>query len=233
MDIVGILKESVEVSKKNYVIFAPPLAAMVIMFLLRLLLIGAGMGIAVGRGGGSHAMAPAHGAMMGAGLLIGIVGMVLSLFAHGATVAMAREAIDTGTTSLDKGTNVATARFVPLLVGAIVVAVVVIIGTMFLVIPGLIVALLLMFTFVLIVVENLDAVEAMKRSFAIVKANLGDSIVFFVALIVLGVVFGIARTILSVIPFLGQLAGMVLFGLYEGYISIGLLKVYRELTAAK
>jgi hypothetical protein len=235
MDIVGILKESIEVSKKNYIIFVPPLAVMVILFLLSLLVVGAGMASMGFMGGGAspHGMMPAAGAMAGGALLVGLVGMILSLFAHGATVAMAREAIDTGTTSLDSGIATATARLVPLLIGAIVVGVIVMIGTMILVIPGLIAAFLLMFTFVLIVVESLDATEAMKRSYAIVKAHLGDSIVFFIAMVVVGILFGIARAIVGVIPLLGQLAGMALLGVYQGYLSIVLLKVYRELTAQK
>ncbi len=213
MDIMGVLKNGIEVSKKNYIIFVPTIAVMAIMFVLSLILIGVG-------------------AMMAGVFLISIIGMILGLFAHGMTIGMAKEAIDTGSTSLASGINIAVSRFVPLLIAAIVVGIIVTIGLLLLIIPGLIAAFLLMFTFVAIVVDNMGAVEAMKKSFEVIKSQLSDAIILFIALIVVGVIFIIANMILNVIPFLGQLLGMILMGIFTGYISVVIVMAYKELTVS-
>ncbi len=233
MDIVGIFKEGIEVSKKNYIIFVPTVAAMVVMFVLTLILVGGGM-LSIGlMGAGRYspgAIPSSFGALMGGMFLVMIIGMILGLFAHGMTVGMAKEAIDTGATSINSGINIAMSRFAPLLIAAILVGIIVAIGSVLLVIPGLIAAFLLMFTFVVIVVDNIGAVEAMKKSFETVKSHLGDAVIFFIAMIVIGLVFGIVRMVLNVIPVLGQLLGMALMGIFGGYISVVMVKVYRELT---
>lgn len=234
MDITGVFKNGIEVSKKNYIIFVPSIAVMVIMFVLSLILIGGGMASMGLMGGGIRspgAMMPAFGAMMIGAFLVGIIAMILELFAHGMTVGMAKEAIDTGSTSLNNGINIAISRFVPLLVAAIIVSIIVTIGFMLLIIPGLIAAFLFMFTFVAIVVDNMGAVEAMKKSIEVIKSRLSDAIILFIVLIVVGVIFIIANMILNVIPLLGQLLGMILMGIFGGYISVVIVMAYRELTA--
>lgn len=234
MDIIGIFKNGIEVSKKNYIIFVPSIAVMVIMFVVSLILIGGGMASMGLMSGGMRlpgAMMPAFGAMMIGAFLVGIIAMILELFAHGMTVGMAKEAIDTGSTSLSNGINIAVSRFVPLLIAAIVVGIIVTIGLLLLIIPGLIAAFLFMFTFVAIVVDNMGAVEAMKKSFEVIKSQLSDAIILFITLIVVGVIFTIANMILNVIPLLGQLLGMILMGIFGGYISVVIVMAYRELTA--
>jgi hypothetical protein len=234
MDITGIFKNGIEVSKKNYIIFVPTIAVMLIMFVLSLSLIGGGIATMGLMGGGMRSpagMMSAFGAMMAGAFLISIIGIILGLFAHGMTIGMAKEAIDTGSTSLGSGINIAISRFVPLLIAAIVVGIIVTIGLLLLIIPGLIAAFLLMFTFAAIIVDNIGAIEAMKKSFEIVKSHLSDAIILFIALIVVGVIFTIANMILNVIPLLGQLLGMILMGIFAGYISVVIVMAYRELTA--
>jgi len=233
MDIVGIFKESIDVAKKNYVIFLPPVAVAVVMALLTLILVGTGvisMGL-VGAGMQSPgAIMPLVGTILGGFFIIGVIGMILGLIAHGMTVAMAREALDTGSTSINSGLSIAAGRLGELVVASILVGIIVFVGFMLLVIPGLIAAFFLMFTFVSVIVDNAGPVGAMKKSYETVRANMNDSIVFFFAMIAVGVIFIVANAVLIVIPVLGQLMGMALMGVFGGYISVVIVKVYRELT---
>jgi hypothetical protein len=233
MDIVGIFKESVEVSKKNYIIFAPTVAVAVVMSVLTLILVGSGV-LSIGlMGGGMHSpggMMPLIGAMMGGLFIVAVLGTILGLIAHGMTVGMAREVIEKGSTSLNSGFSVAMGRLAQLVVASTLVGIIVFVGFMLLFIPGLIAAFFLMFTFVSVIVDNTGAVEAMKKSYATVKTNLNDSIVFFIGMIAVGVVFAVANAVLNVIPILGQLLGMALIGAFGGYISVVIVKVYLELT---
>jgi uncharacterized membrane protein len=186
-------------------------------------------GMMGGAGSPAGAMG-AIGALAGLTALLSIVGMIAGLVAHGMTVAMAQEALATGTTSLNTGLAVVSSRFVQLFVAAVLVGLAVAIGMMLLVIPGIIAAILFMFTFVIIIADNIPAVDAMKKSFELVKSNLGDLVILFIAMIGIGIVISIAGMIFRVIPVVGQLAGSILTGILWGYMTIVIVKVYKGLT---
>lgn len=234
MDIVGAFKEGVDVAKKNYILLVPNIAAMVVMFILTLMVV-AGGAMSMGLMGGMRspgAMMTGAGSLMGGFFIVMLIGFILGLFAHAMTVAMAREAIDTGSTSFQTGISTATSRLGAILVAAVIVGIIVAIGSMLFVIPGIVAAFFLMFTFTAIVIDNAGAVDAIKKSFATVKAHLNDTVVFFLILIVLGFAAGVVNALLNFIPLLGQLLGMALMGAFGGYVSIVMVKVYRSLGQA-
>jgi uncharacterized membrane protein len=146
------------------------------------------------------------------------------------TVAMAQEAVGTGSTNVSDGINIAKDRFFHLLGGAILVGLILLIGFMLLIIPGLIAAFLLMFTFVAIVVEDLGPMQGIKRSLEVVKSHLGDVLILFVAILVMGVIIGVASAAFGFIPILGQAVQAVLSGLFGGYVSVVMVLAYRELS---
>ncbi len=232
MDIVAIFKEGIEVSKKNYIIFLPIVAVAAVMAVLALIIVGAG---AVSTGiMGSGMQSPGAfmsflGAMAGGFLVTALIGMILGLVAHGMTVGMAKEALDTGTTSLSSGLSVVVSRLGQLFVASLLVGAIVFIGFMLLIVPGLVASFFLMFTFVSVIVDNAGAVEAMKKSYATVRANMNDSVVFFIAIISVGAVFAIANMVVGAIPVLGQLAGLALMGVFGGYASVVIVRVYTEM----
>jgi hypothetical protein len=231
MDIVGIFKEGVEVSKRNYVIFIPTVAVAVVMGLLMVVLVGAGL-MSAGLAGGMRspeAFLPLIGAMMGGFFVMSVVGMILGLVAHGMTVGMAKEAIDTGSTSLTSGLSIAVSRLGQLLGASVLVGIIVFIGFMLLFVPGLVASFFLMFTFASVIVDHAGPVQAIKKSYTTVRANLNDSVVFYIAMIAVGAVFFIANVVLGVVPILGQLAGVALMGVFGGYASVVIVRVYTEM----
>lgn len=234
MDIVGILKESVDTVKNNFIIIIPTVIVSIIIAFLSILLIGGSIASMAVIGGGkidnTAAMMEAASGLMGIALVLGLISMVLGTISHGVVIAMAKEAIDTGKTSINSGINSAIDKIGHLIIAAILVSIIVMIGGFLFVLPGLIATFLLMFTFVGIIVNNYSAIEAMKRSFEIVKTNLKDSVVLFLVVIVIGFLFAIASSIFNIIPILGQLIGMALMGLFWGYISIVLVKAYDEMV---
>ncbi|MGC2063443.1 MAG: hypothetical protein WA610_10730 [Thermodesulfovibrionales bacterium] len=232
MDIAGTFKDSIEVAKKNPLIFVPTVAVGLVMAVLTMAIIGGAVTTAGMMGGmGSPAgVMGAVGAAMGLAALLSIVGMIAGLIAHGMTVAMAQEAIASGTTTLNTGLSVVTSRLVQLVVAAVLVGLAVGIGMMLLVIPGIIAAFLFMFTFVIIIADNIPAVDAMKKSFELVKANLADLVILFIAVIGIGIVISIVNRIFRIIPVVGPLAGSLLMGIFGGYMTIVIVKVYKGLT---
>ena len=88
-----------------------------------------------------------------------------------------------------------------------------------------------MFTFVIIITDNIPAVDAMKKSFELVKSNLGDLVILFIAVIGIGIVISIVNMMFRVIPVFGPLAGSLLMGIFWGYSTIVIVKVYKGLSA--
>lgn len=237
MNITGILKESLDTLKNNFIIIVPTVVVSIIITILSLLLIGGGIAsmpkIDVGEIDNPAAMMDAAGGLMGIALIIVIISMALGTISHGIVIAMAKEAVDTGNTSISSSFNSAIGKIRQLILSAIIVSIIVMIGTLLFCLPGLIAAFLLMFTFIGIIVSNLGALDAIKNSFELVKTNFKDSLVLFLLIIVTGFVFIITSTILSIIPILGQLIGVVIMGLFWGYISIVMVRAYNEMTGQR
>jgi len=233
MDIARIFREGYDLCRRNTALFVPPIAALVIAMVLTLLVVGGGMHSMEGAGGGMSSpetMATSFSGPMGGALLIGILGSIIGIFAHGVTVAMALEAVVSGRTSVKTGLDAAKARMAPLLLASVFAGLLVMTGLMLLVIPGIAAAFFLMFTFVIIMTGNAGAVDAMKESFRLVKARPGDSLILFAALFASGIIFGLANMVLNMIPVLGQLAGIVLMGVFSGYVSVVMVLAYRKMT---
>lgn len=237
MNITGILKESLDTLKNNFIIIVPTVVVSIIITILSLLLIGGGIAsmpkIDVGEIDNPAAMMDAAGGLMGIALIIVIISMALGTISHGIVIAMAKEAVDTGNASISSSFNSAIGKIRQLILSAIIVSIIVMIGTLLFCLPGLIAAFLLMFTFIGIIVSNLGALDAIKNSFELVKTNFKDSLVLFLLIIVTGFVFIITSTILSIIPILGQLIGVVIMGLFWGYISIVMVRAYNEMTGQR
>jgi uncharacterized membrane protein len=65
----------------------------------------------------------------------------------------------------------------------IVVGVIIVIGTLLCVIPGVIAAVMLMFTAVAVVDRNLSPFDALRTSFELSKARFGDALLLFVVMV--------------------------------------------------
>lgn len=228
MDIVKVMKDGVVVLKNNPVILVPPTIVSLIMSLLVMLLVESGM-ITLPTGDGWKA--PFSVPMMNGTLALTVLGMMFGLFVHGMTVGMARDALDNGSTSLGKGLEIAMDRFYHLTVALISVMALVFAGSLIFVVPGVIAAFLLMFTFVVIIVDNSGPLSGMKRSFDIVKSRLLEALLFFVVMLLTGIAFGIADIILSMMPVIGPALDILLSGALAGYVSVVMVLAYRRMTS--
>lgn len=228
MDIVAILKESFEVSKKNLVIFMPTVAVAIITFVLLIIFLGGSIATVAIKGGDPSAAAVSG--MMGGAFIVAVIALLLGFLAYAMTVAMADEALSKGSTTFDTGMEKAKASLVNVLIASVLVGIVVGIGFVLLVIPGLVAIFFLIFTLPAIVLDDLGAVDGMKRSYEIVKSNIGDVIILIVAIFGLGVVMAIISGIINLVPMLGQLVSMLLSGAFGGYLTVVLVRVYRQFT---
>ena len=228
MKIRNLLQEGVSIGKSNIMLFVPVLASSIVIWLLMLITMGGAGMFMIGGAQSPEAMATGVATAFGGMALVAIVGAILTMLAHGMTVVMVGKALDGQQVDLKSAWNKTLQRIVPLLLASVIVGVLFGIGMMLIVLPGLVVAFFLMFTFVAVMIDGKGAFDSIGASFTLVKSRLGDCVIFFLLLIAVGFVFGVVNVILGLIPVLGQILGMILSALYTGYVSILLVMAYRE-----
>ncbi|MFO7849996.1 MAG: hypothetical protein R6V67_08560, partial [Spirochaetia bacterium] len=142
MSITSILKRSIEIAKKNPVLFVPMLALTVIVSLLSFVFLGSMVPFVGGMSGGepvsSQQALTAAGAAVGGMLTVLILSSILGFIAHGMTVAMADDAVRGRPMSLKIGLHKVMERIVPLIISAVLVGIIVSVGFILLVIPGIV-----------------------------------------------------------------------------------------------
>lgn len=164
--------------------------------------------------------------------LLLVVGLVISFFSQGVTLAMAFEAVHTGSTSLGAGGGHALRLFNPLLGASVWMTLIISSGFLLFIAPGLIAYFLLLYSLPSIVIDGAGPFEAMKRSLRVIRANLRDTLMLFMWVMSVGLVLGGLNILLGSIPVAGQLFGVVISGAFGGFISVVLVTSYIELTAA-
>jgi hypothetical protein len=201
-----ILKEGLEALKKNYVLAVPAVIAALVKVVLGSFVIISTEAIAVM-------------------FIVGLTGLVIDYFAHGVTLAMAREALEKGETSIKTGIDVASSFLFHFLMTSILLSMIVGAGLM-LILPGLAAMFVLMFTFPSIVMHGLTPSEAIRRSYNLVRANLSDSLLLFAVLAAIIIAITIMSLMFSAIPVLGQFMGVILNGVMGGFSALVLLRAY-------
>jgi hypothetical protein len=223
MEVTGLFSQGFDILKKNVVIAVPFVVVGIITSLIALVIMGsmvASMGLMSMEG---FTFNPAAlGAMIGAGLLLMLVNWLLNTVAAGTTYVMAAEAIG-GKPDLGSGFQKTLGNIVNLLITSVMFGVIVFTGMILLVIPGLIAAYLLMFSLVIVMLEDKGPIAALQGSFNVVKSNIAETIIFAVIAIVIVIVIGIIAGIL------GPLSPII-NGVGMAYISIVFVLVYKELT---
>ena len=231
MSIITILKESLEIVKKNPILFVPMLALTVIVALLSLIFLGSMVPFMGGMQQGgtvtSQQAMTAAGAALGGIFITLILSSILGLVAHGMTVAMADEAVQSQSTSLKGGLNKVKERLLPIILAAVLVGLIVSVGFMLLVLPGIIAMFLLMFTFMAVMLDNENAFRAIGKSTRTVTGHFGAVFVLFLVLIALGLLVAIIDAIVGMIPILGVVLSIIFSAAYSSFITVFLVIAYR------
>ncbi len=234
MNVSKIFKESTAAAKANPLIFIPMLATSVLSALLSLIFIGSAMPMA-GKFSAEQFSANPEKALAGAGIAAGgmfLVGMLsgfIGLLTHSMTVVMADTALKGEQTSLKLGWTRTISRIVPVIIASILIGIIVTVGMIMLVLPGIVLAFFLMFTLVAIMIDNLGAFKAIGHSFKTVSRNFGATFITFLVLIGLAILTMIISAILALIPILGAILSLFVSALFTGFITIFIVRVYREL----
>lgn len=235
MSITQLLKDSFRIAKENPLIFVPLLAASVIGILLSLIFVGTALPFAAmaasdpGQIGTAEALT-GIGAAIGATFVVSLISGIIGLFAHAMTVAMADQALKGNPTDLKDALIRTRVRIIPVAIAVLLVSVLVGIGSILLVLPGLILGFFLIFTIVSVMTDHTNAFQAIQRSMKTVAGHILPVLIFFLVVLGLGLVSGIVGGFVGVIPVLGVFLTMIVGGAYTGFVTILLVSLYQTLS---
>ncbi len=229
MDVVGIYTRAVEIFRTNYIIALPFVAVNVFVALLFALLAG-GMMMAGEQPLQGNPGLVRMGTIVGAAAFVTLLSWVLNILAQGMAVGMCRAALRNGA-NLEDGIEVLGKKFGALVAASLLVSLIVASGLVLLILPGLVAGFLLMFTVVALVLEDLGAVEAMRRSYAVVRSNLGSAFVYAVLMVALWFIAGMVNALLAKVPVVGYtLLSPLLDGVVSAVITIAGVLFFTEAT---
>ncbi len=232
MNILSILKDSLTISKKNPLIFVPMLVFLIIVTLLSLIFVGTmapDFANLLEKGAASTNVGSIIGGALGGSLLIMFISMIIGLLAHGMTVAMADEAMKNEKTSLQSGWKAVTGNITPLAITAILTALIITVGMVLLVIPGVIALFLLLFAVIAVMIDKEGATSALGKSVRTVTANLGTTFILFLIMIALSVLVGLINSVFALLPILGIVIDVAVTTFFTAYITIYLVVAYDKL----
>jgi len=221
-----MLKESWVLTRKHTVVIMPPVITSFIVGSFSILVIGFRM--TATESGGVGDVGEGMTGLVFARSALSVFGWILYGFAQGMVASMVLELEDKGETSLGSAFRRANEMIVSLMVAGFIVGVLLLLGFVLFIFPGLIVAFLLVFTFVAIMLEKRGPVDGMKRSVQIVRSNLSYTVKLFAAIIGIGFFMMLISVLLSKVYLIGLVTSMALTGAYMGYTYVVFVKTYQQ-----
>lgn len=214
---------------KNPVLIVPSLVAFLIIFVLSFLFVGSAVGMTMGgMMRGARGLGPGFGVLAGTTLLVMGLSIVLSMVAGGMMVAMAHDTLVGRVTSLGSGLAATRRRLGDLIVASILGGLIIGIGFMLFLVPGLIAAFFLLFTLPAVMLGGMSGTGALSASVKLVSSHLSDSLLLAFGLLVIGLLVGIVGMVFRFVPVLGALATVILQAVLAAYASLVIVAAYRR-----
>jgi len=227
MNMGAIYKESLDIMRKHLIILIPSIVVSIIILIVTLVIIQNSILLTALSPGMKNL--PSMRSLMGIAFIIGIISFLFQALSQGMILSMADEVIEKGTCSLKKGFHTVLLKLNNLMIAGAMIGILFVMGMILFFFPAFIVSFIFMFTFVIIISEDIGPLDAMKKSYRFVKGNLSQSFILFVTLVGTGFLITIMSMVFGLIPFLGQIINVLLMGAFLSFLAITLLKSYREM----
>jgi len=165
-------------------------------------------------------------------ILLGIISLVVGALTGGTVIKCVSDILEEGTTSLSEGFTFALSKL-PSLIGAqLLTGIIIGIGLLLFIVPGIILAIMFSLVIPTIVIEQVGVFESLGRSRKLVSNRWGKT---FVLLLILGIIILITSWIASVIasPFgaFGSLVSGLIASLVSPIMPIGTTLLYYSMRA--
>lgn len=126
----------------------------------------------------------------------------LFFLAEGLTIEMIKQATSGGRADISAAWQSSKPRMEPLILSSLLAGIIVALGYMLFVIPGLILSFAFYFVAQAVMIDGRSGVQALRASYRFVEANLADALIVIVVSLALGAV-------LPAIPLIGPLASLL------------------------
>jgi hypothetical protein len=215
------------------VLVVPPLLSWLALLVLLFLVWGGAMGLGALLGGLMGG--PAGAAALGVGgfvvgfVLFTLVFSLVKVLAHGVVIIMARDALAGREPAMGEALGAVLARLLDVLVAAFLMWLVITVGFFLLFIPGLIASFLLLLTPAAVLLDGLGPVDGMRRSIALVRANLLTVGGFAIGVVLVAAAALIVGGILGAAPVVGGLAAAIVGGAVVSYLTVVGVRLYQAL----
>lgn len=235
IDAVAELQNTFSVLFKNWILAVPTAVVSLIAAAFFVFMLAGVFAAFTGAGamGGMNAQAAlALLASSGVMLIVGLIVIILlSMLANAVVLAAAENVWHGGSPDLGAGVSKGLSKLPALLVLFLIFAVIgIVVVPLMAVLIGIPIAIILgfffMYTLPAIVVGDRGAVEAMRESWNLVRANFGTSAMAFLGIAVVNIVGGIVRNLFHAIPFLTVIVWFVVGGIVAAYSALVLVRFY-------
>lgn len=195
-----VVSRSVDVISKNPIVMVPQLITLVLTLL------------------GDFSTSAS---LVAARLLLSVLTVVVGLIVAGAYPSMVKAVLDGATISVTDALGKAYRRFWALLIAAILVALLVVVGLIALIVPGLIFVTWYAYTVPAIMLEDKGALEGMSASRAFGRDKKWSTFLLFVVFAVAGLLIDLIGSVFSIAsPHLGQVVSAILDVPLGAFISV-------------
>ncbi len=160
-------------------------------------------------------------------LVTGLLALILGTIAVGTTIKMASEAIEGRQTDLQAGVRFTTSKILRIWVLGLLVGVIVLLGLIALIVPGIILAIMLCLAIPVLLIEGKGITESMTRSRKLVGGRWLKTFAFFFVLGVIVAVIGIIGSLIGDLFGPGRtIATDLISALYSPIVPVGLTVYY-------
>jgi hypothetical protein len=130
------------------------------------------------------------------GLVTGLIIWIIYVIAYGSVIKCSSELIENNKTSLEGAVRFTARKLLSLLAAGILLGIIIVVGLIALVIPGIILALMFSLTISAIMIENVGTIDGMSRSRALVSHRWLKT---FAVLLIVGIILAIVSFIAGLI----------------------------------
>ena len=163
--------------------------------------------------------------------LIGIVGWIVSTIVNGVAIKYSSDLLKKGDANLFESFNFAVTRLVSLLAVGIITGVLIIIGLICLIVPGIIIAIMFALVTPVIMIERVGALESLGRSRRLVSNRWGKTfVVFLLIVIIFVIIYAFANTIFGPLGPASSIITSLIMTLIQPVLPIALTFLYYSMT---
>jgi hypothetical protein len=165
-------------------------------------------------------------------VLTGIVGWIISSVTQGIAVKFTSDTLENREATLMSSFNFTLSRLLSLLAISVITGILIAIGLVALIIPGIILAIMFSLVVPVIMIENAGALESLSRSRVLVHRRWLKT---FGVLFLFGILIGIVGSVISFLTgslgLVGSVASSILLAFIQPIMPIGLTLYYYSMTA--